>query len=65
MNCSNLACNKEIKEAQFFVADAIQHSPLGNKRINILLPICSECVAIHKLTEKVVGNIKIIESACV
>ena len=65
MNCSNLACNKEIQEAQFFVADAIQHSPLGNKIVNVLLPICSECVEKHRLTDKVVGNIKIIESACV
>jgi hypothetical protein len=57
------SCNKEIKEGSFIIQQAIQKTAKGNKKVNLFCVICSQCVETNRLTEKVVGSIKVVDSA--
>ena len=38
---------KEITEGKFVIQEAIQQTPMGNRKINLFSNVCKECLEKH------------------
>ncbi len=59
MICEMQKCQKVINEGKFIIMDAFQKTEKGNKKIKLFLVVCLQCIETNKLTEKVIGHIKV------
>lgn len=61
MNCEMQGCNKSIQEGRLICILAVQKTPMGNKKVNLLVVICEECIKAQSLEDRAMGGVKILD----
>lgn len=61
MICEVNACHKNIKEGRFVCSPAMQRTPTGNRKVNLFMVVCLDCIETKGLHSDVSGHIKLVE----